>query len=639
MPKNAEVKAAIENLTFTGDVTVDNEKVALLQRLKNAAAGDDGDFRQAVYDDCPGLGLTLDAADNSVLLGDGNAADNFLVADDTQGLNTDINFLKALAIKQHRLLYVLHHLKADADDTRARALADAPDNETVRGLSGNDDLTDADCALLKQNAIAKINELRLAEQLATIAGYTNADLADLQALTAQSTPAALRAHLQATNAGFNHLTDPQATQIIDAARTKLGALRGTLGARDLANLDARPFLRDAEAAVAAALVDRDAANAARDAAALSLQNTPEAARVIAYARGRGRRPADNDFRLHAEIETAHRLAIDAATSAEEQYQVARKALADANVALAKAANAATPESEAIAAAKSVEQLKNTAVSARQKVDEAKTAAEQYKGNAAAPDDPGTQLKRGNIFIEKNGLFGFKDEIVRSGQTPPTAATVAVNLLAIGQLGAAGGAPSFRQEKLNPGDTIHSTQKFDDTGFVIHLVQDHTGKVTDQSDLTNATEDQKAIAAIKDAKMLLTNYDEAKGNIYIRGGSPEQAKRVMAALLLLAKNADIDLGPEKIEVRVIGWDGKLGWAGGTEWGQERFINNQLGKTLRHSPLVKDELEDVEGLIEKQNALKGHYKAAARPPGAPGAAAPAVNPDSEMPVGLEHTGRRI
>ncbi|EHL30233.1 hypothetical protein LDG_7742 [Legionella drancourtii LLAP12] len=72
------------------------------------------------------------------------------------------------------------------------------------------------------------------------------------------------------------------------------------------------------------------------------------------------------------------------------------------------------------------------------------------------------------------------------------------------------------------------------GKILYLEQNKTGKVVDRS-TANLNTDEKQVAALKQAQMLLNNYDPSKGRIVIRGRDKEQAERLYAAVLYFIKN--------------------------------------------------------------------------------------------------------
>ena len=72
------------------------------------------------------------------------------------------------------------------------------------------------------------------------------------------------------------------------------------------------------------------------------------------------------------------------------------------------------------------------------------------------------------------------------------------------------------------------------GKILHLEQDKNGKVVDRSS-PDLSVSEKQIAALKQAQMLLNNYEPSKGAIVIRGRDKEQAERIYAAVLHFVKN--------------------------------------------------------------------------------------------------------
>ena len=96
--------------------------------------------------------------------------------------------------------------------------------------------------------------------------------------------------------------------------------------------------------------------------------------------------------------------------------------------------------------------------------------------------------------------------------------------------------SYQKVQLDPGDVIRSSAVFAN-GTTGILVQDHTGTVTDKTPpSTKLAPQDQAVLALKQAKMLMDNYDPTKGDIVIRGGEKNaaQARRVYAAMLYLQR---------------------------------------------------------------------------------------------------------
>jgi len=173
--------------------------------------------------------------------------------------------------------------------------------------------------------------------------------------------------------------------------------------------------------------------------------------------------------------------------------------------------------------------------------------------------PDNELFKKRLFIEKNGLLNFTDTVIRRenadtfnnemNMSPTTQATA-------DQGGSVAfendSAATFQSVKLREGDVVRSHITFErpptTTGptppAVGLLKQDHTGKVTNMSDMAKLTKEEQGVVALKQAQMLMNNYRPESGNIIIRGKNPEMANKVYAALLLLKesnpkfKNAEI-----------------------------------------------------------------------------------------------------
>lgn len=111
------------------------------------------------------------------------------------------------------------------------------------------------------------------------------------------------------------------------------------------------------------------------------------------------------------------------------------------------------------------------------------------------------------------------------------------------------ATVYQGVKLTQKDVIRSAQVFkqgDSKGNNSHvglIKMDHTGKVTDMS-VPNLTNDEKNQVALKQAKMLLSNFHADRGPIVISAGKPDSpykvdmANKVYAALLLFTHGMNL-----------------------------------------------------------------------------------------------------
>lgn len=157
---------------------------------------------------------------------------------------------------------------------------------------------------------------------------------------------------------------------------------------------------------------------------------------------------------------------------------------------------------------------------------------------------------GNIVIEKGGVLDqdyFTTELVRTGAELPALAAIPganveglqAQLLNPRQVSP---TPKFERVKLEPGDLIYARAEFTKpavNGVVppekikVNITQDHTGKVTYKASGGELNPEQSILAALKQAEMLLNNFDPSKGDaIYIKGEAryAEQAKILFALLL-------------------------------------------------------------------------------------------------------------
>lgn len=91
---------------------------------------------------------------------------------------------------------------------------------------------------------------------------------------------------------------------------------------------------------------------------------------------------------------------------------------------------------------------------------------------------------------------------------------------------------FMGDRLNQDQIIVSEAKY--TEGTLRLEQDNTGKVLDKS-TGGLTNEQKQLTALKQAQMLLNNYDPKKGKIVIKGTDSEQTQRLYAAVLYFVRN--------------------------------------------------------------------------------------------------------
>lgn len=230
-----------------------------------------------------------------------------------------------------------------------------------------------------------------------------------------------------------------------------------------------------------------------------------------------------------EVRLAYEQAKTSAAEVDAKVQAAKAKIIEAETLLAEARLATTPAPEAEEKAKKAQQAY---VAASQAIESAKLAKAVVETEKKLIDDPKNEehkRQRANLYLEKNALSGFVDSLVKKGdKVPPAVASTATGGITLSH----GSSTQYEAVRVNEGDEIHSTQKF--AGGEAHLVQDSHGNITDKSSGT-LTPQEKIKVAIKQAKMLLSNYKPEKGAIYIHGGPLDQAQRVYAALLLISQN--------------------------------------------------------------------------------------------------------
>ncbi|MGQ3890238.1 hypothetical protein ACQUW5_14585, partial [Legionella sp. CNM-1927-20] len=212
---------------------------------------------------------------------------------------------------------------------------------------------------------------------------------------------------------------------------------------------------------------------------------------------------------------------------------------------------------------------------------------------------------------------FSDKPVPRGGAVPNEAlsTVVDNATGPSVHGLNAGPATYKGQKLEDGDKIYSIGNFPIKARQVPaqqpqqppqtvteaaqgmLVQDHTGKVTDitkPDQRAKLTDGEKAEMALKQAKMYLISQVKninSKNIICISKGSPEEAKRLYAALLALKGDLDIE-----IRVYTPGFQKpKAGRLETQKTAEKKFIEATLGAGLNEQTL-KDEKKEVTSFIE-------------------------------------------
>lgn len=153
--------------------------------------------------------------------------------------------------------------------------------------------------------------------------------------------------------------------------------------------------------------------------------------------------------------------------------------------------------------------------------------------------PAYWLSMATVIVEQDDFYGFHGEIdyqdLNATKTPGTGLE---------------GYCTTHGAILKEGQIVRYTLP----NTKVQVIQDHTGRVIDKTD-PSADIRQKALAAIKSANLLLldrTHHPAQK--IHLEGPAEyiQQARLVVAALLVAAQKAGIVLNLEDIEVDVPGW---------------------------------------------------------------------------------------
>ncbi len=183
---------------------------------------------------------------------------------------------------------------------------------------------------------------------------------------------------------------------------------------------------------------------------------------------------------------------------------------------------------------------------------AKNHLEDIRLLVTVPDVPNDF---GNTFLEKDSFLDndyFTTQVVLQGQAVPAlAARPAPADMAVEQQHLPNGEalpnPKFQRLDLKAGDLIYSRAEFSKPvvngvrpaeKIKVHITQDHTGKVTYKASEELLDPEQRILAALKQAEMLLHNFDPAKGNTLVITGDARyksQATVLFAVLLRLKEN--------------------------------------------------------------------------------------------------------
>ncbi|KTD22972.1 hypothetical protein [Legionella londiniensis] len=155
---------------------------------------------------------------------------------------------------------------------------------------------------------------------------------------------------------------------------------------------------------------------------------------------------------------------------------------------------------------------------------------------------------------------------------------------------------YKGIRLSEGQYIQSKATFD-SGKVGVIAQDYKNRVTDHSKQDELSDQEKNQVAFKMAKMLLANYDPAKGPVIISGKDKDMADKVFASLLLIKQNSPEEFKDLKIESRVPGCTGPNRLKDLVHGG---FIKRHLGSGGQGELLQKSEREQTATELQRLKA---------------------------------------
>lgn len=155
---------------------------------------------------------------------------------------------------------------------------------------------------------------------------------------------------------------------------------------------------------------------------------------------------------------------------------------------------------------------------------------------------------------------------------------------------------YKGIRLSEGQYIQSKATFD-SGKVGVIAQDYKNRVTDHSKQDELSDQEKNQVAFKMAKMLLANYDPAKGPVIISGKDKDMADKIFASLLLIKQNSPEEFKDLKIESRVPGCTGPNRLKDLVHGG---FIKRHLGSGGQGELLQKSEREQTATELQRLKA---------------------------------------
>lgn len=231
---------------------------------------------------------------------------------------------------------------------------------------------------------------------------------------------------------------------------------------------------------------------------------------------------------------------------------------------------------------------------------------------------------GNMFIDHEREI-FNTVVVKNGGAKPVAAV----RLDVGALSAhvavAATQPKYERVLLAPGDAIYSLVAFNKPAApagapapppaTVQLVQNHTGKVTLSTTGSALNPEERLLAAIRQAEMLLNNYES--GDIIISGDGKhaEQAKVLLAVMLVLQQKCPA-LAEAKIVSEVRGCvapepvSSRLGFLGRGEdqaTVNQKFITNHLPPVLASEQKLQRIADQVNQFTQVKTTNRDQFAA--------------------------------
>lgn len=202
------------------------------------------------------------------------------------------------------------------------------------------------------------------------------------------------------------------------------------------------------------------------------------------------------------------------------------------------------------------------------------------------------LDHGNIYSSSSD---FTDEIVKTGEKSKILHAHRIS-----------GEAKYTKFKLDPHEELHSTIQFPAKGqgpghqeqASGRLIQDHTGKVTNDS-TPNLSAPEKLKVAFQQAEMILNNYQPGSGSITIRGSAKyrDEAQYLLVALIKLQTEKYPALMNVNIVSRVAGCNVPNGGDGLLSGAINTLRGGRLAECIRDNNIPKELIPGINDLGKK------------------------------------------